>query len=31
MIIKRQPEYRNAAWLLTYQIGSIMQTAKSFL
>ena len=31
MIIKRQPEYRNAAWLLTYQIGSVLQTAKSFL
>jgi GTP pyrophosphokinase len=31
MIIKKQPEYRNAAWLLAYQIGSVLQTVKSFL
>lgn len=26
--IKRVPEYNNAAWLLTYQIKSLLQTAK---
>ncbi len=27
-IVKEQPEYNNAAWLLTYQIKSLIQTAK---
>ena len=30
-IIKGQPEYNNAAWLLSYQIGCTLQTVKSFL
>ena len=27
-IIKEQPEYNNAAWLLQYQIRSLLETAK---
>lgn len=30
-IIKGQPAYSNAAWLLSYQIGCTLQTVKSFL
>ncbi len=27
-VVKEQPEYNNAAWLLSYQIRSLLQTAK---
>ena len=27
-VIKEQPEYNNAAWLLSYQIRSLLLTAK---
>ena len=30
-IVKEQPEYNNAAWLLGYQIRSLLQTAKRFV
>jgi GTP pyrophosphokinase len=27
-VVKAVPEYNNAAWLLSYQIRSVLQTAK---
>lgn len=30
-VIKDTPEYNNAAWLLTYQIGSLLETYKALL